>query len=442
MQLRNLILQTEDRKKIFKNVFWGLAEKILLLISGLFVYARVASYLGTEVFGQFNYVLGVYNIFLPLASLGLSNIVVAKLLEKNAKKGKILGTAAVMRLVGAIIAILGNALFLYLVDGNLVFVMLSLLMSWSYIFSSLQVIDEYFQAELQSREISIIRMIVYIVLIVFKLLAIYLGAGLKVFLFIYSLEFVLIMIGSLILYIKKYGNLKDWEVDIKVAKMLFLALLPILITLIADTFYTRYAVVVIKEVLSFSEVGIYSVAAKLGEIWYFLPVTICIALFPKITKVYNQDRVHYKKLLPTFYSILFIVPLLIILATLLFIDPFMRLIFDSSYLQSIPIFNVYVFIGIFVSLKTLNQRIYILENIQKYLIFFSILSSTISLILFYVLIPKYGAIGAPIAMIISQIFYMFILPLLFKDTRGQVLYIIRGIVPWNYFKIKELFIKK
>ncbi|MGI6423150.1 MAG: flippase [Candidatus Dojkabacteria bacterium] len=442
MQLRNLILQTEDRKKIFKNVFWGLAEKILLLISGLFVYARVASYLGTEVFGQFNYVLGVYNIFLPLASLGLSNIVVAKLLEKNAKKGKILGTAAVMRLVGAIIAILGNALFLYLVDGNLVFVMLSLLMSWSYIFSSLQVIDEYFQAELQSREISIIRMIVYIVLIVFKLLAIYLGAGLKVFLFIYSLEFVLIMIGSLILYIKKYGNLKDWEVDIKVAKMLFLALLPILITLIADTFYTRYAVVVIKEVLSFSEVGIYSVAAKLGEIWYFLPVTICIALFPKITKVYNQDRVHYKKLLPTFYSILFIVPLLIILATLLFIDPFMRLIFDSSYLQSIPIFNVYVFIGIFVSLKTLNQRIYILENIQKYLIFFSILSSTISLILFYVLIPKYGAIGAPIAMIISQIFYMFILPLLFKDTREQVLYIIRGIVPWNYFKIKELFIKK
>lgn len=442
MQLKNILLQTEDRGKIFKNVFWGLAEKTLLLISGLFVYARVASYLGTEIFGQFNYVLGVYNIFLPLASLGLSNIVVAKLLEKNVEKGKILGTAAFMRLIGAIIAMIGNAIFLYLADGNLVFVMLSLLMSWSYIFSSLQVIDEYFQSELQSREISIIRMIVYVILIVFKLLAIYLSADLKIFLFIYSLEFVLTMLGSLILYIKKYKNFKGWGVDMKIAKILFLALLPILITLVADTFYTRYAVVVIKEVLSFSEVGVYSVAAKLGEIWYFLPVTICIALFPKITKVYNQDKVHYKRILPSFYSILFIIPLLIILGTLLFIDPFMQLMFDPSYIKSIPIFSVYVFIGIFISLKTLNQRIYILENIQRYLIFFSIVSSAISLVLFYILIPKYGAVGAPIAMIISHTFYMLILPLLFKDTREQVLYIIKGILPWNYFKIKELFVKK
>jgi O-antigen/teichoic acid export membrane protein len=442
VQIKNLILQTEDRGKIFKNVFWGIAEKTLLLISGLFVYARVASYLGTDVFGQFNYVLGVYNLFLPLASLGLSNIVVAKLLEKNVEKGKVLGTAAFMRLIGAVIAIIGNAIFLYVVDGNLVFVMLSLLMSWSYIFSSLQVIDEYFQSELQSREISIIRMIVYLILIVLKLLAIYLSADLKIFLFIYSLEFVLIMLGSLVLYLKRYKNFKDWSIDFKIAKILFFSLLPILITLIADTFYTRYAVVVIKEVLSFSEVGVYSVAAKLGEIWYFLPVTICIALFPKITKLYNQDKEHYKKILPSFYSILFIIPLLIIFGSFLFIEPFVQLMFDSSYLNSIPIFSVYVFIGVFVSLKTLNQRIYILENIQKYLIIFSLLSSAMSLILFYILIPRYGAIGAPISMIISHTFYMLILPLLFRDTRIQVLYIIKGILPWNYYRIKELFIKK
>ena len=194
--------------------------------------------------------------------------------------------------------------------------------------------------------------------------------------------------------------------------------------------------------MDFTEVGVYSVAAKLGEIWYFIPVIICIALFPKITKVYNDNRKYYEEIVSNVYSILFIVSLLVSAFAIVLVEPFVNIFFDASYLDSVPIFQVYVFIGIFIALKTLNQRIYILENIQKYLVVFSVLSSIISVVLFYILIPRYGGIGAAIAIIVSQIFYIFINPLFFKKARTQVKYIIKGILPWNYLKVKSLFLKR
>jgi len=442
MNLLKGIYKTEDRTKIFNNIFWGLAEKTILLISGVFVYARVASYLGTEVFGNFNYILSIYNIFLPLASLGLSNIVVAKLLERGANQEKLMGTAAIMRACGALFAIIANVLFVWLMEGNVNYIYLSFLMSWSYIFSLFLPIDEYFQAQLKSKSISIIRIIVYSILIVLKLGAVYYHAGLEVFLFIYSLEFMLIVLGSIILYLKEGNRFQKWKFDLKVAKILSNAMLPILITLVADTFYAKYAVVVIKQTMDFTEVGVYSVAAKLGEIWYFIPVIICIALFPKITKVYNDNRKYYEEIVSNVYSILFIVSLLVSAFAIVLVEPFVNIFFDASYLDSVPIFQVYVFIGIFIALKTLNQRIYILENIQKYLVVFSVLSSIISVVLFYILIPRYGGIGAAIAIIVSQIFYIFINPLFFKKARTQVKYIIKGILPWNYLKVKSLFLKR
>lgn len=442
MFLQKIFYKTEDRGKIFKNLYWSLAEKTLLLISGIFVYAKVASYLGTESFGHFNYILSIYNIFLPLASLGLSNILVTKLLENGADKQKLMGTSAIMRFTGAILAILANSIFLFVIDGNWNYVILSFFMSWSYIFSAFLAIDEYFQSNLEARTISIIRIIVYTILIILKLVAIYYKASIGTFLFIYSLEFVLTILGGIIVYFIKKEKINNWKFSKETMTVLLKAMLPILITLIADTLYARYAVIVIKQSMNFSEVGIYSVAAKLGEVWYFIPSVICIALFPKIVKVFNENISYYKKVVSNIYSILFIISFAICIGAILLASPFIKILFDESYLNSIPIFKVYVFIGVLISLKTLNQRIYILENIQKYLVVFSVISSIICIGLFYILIPKYAGIGAAIAIIISQIFYIFVIPLFFKKTRPNVKYILRGIVPWNYFEIKKSFFSK
>jgi PST family polysaccharide transporter len=436
---KRLLGSSKDKKDITANIFWSAAEKGLLLISGIFVYARIASYLGTESFGYYNYLTSIYNIFLPLATLGLSNVLISQFLSKDEDRNALMGTSASIRLAGAFIAILGNALFIYLVTSDLGLVALSFLMSWSYIFTIFLCIDEYFQSQLQSRAISVVRIVVYSVFIAVKLAAIQAGLGLNAFILIYGVEFAFTTLGMIVLFHLKRGHIRKWRFDGGLLRRMAVLLAPILLTIVADTLATRYAVVVINKYMSISQVGIYGVASKLGEVWYFVPVTLCMAVYPKITKLFFSDKGHYRRIVTAVFSILFLGSLLLAVMSIFVSKPIVEALFDENFLPASSVLNAYMFIGIFVSIKTLSQRLFILENVQKYLIIFSVISSAVTIASLYLLIPMYGALGAVLAIILGHFTYLLILPLFFRQSRQQVLYILNSILPWNYLNVRSLF---
>jgi O-antigen/teichoic acid export membrane protein len=436
---RRLLGSSNDKKEITANIFWSTAEKAVLLISGIFVYARIASYLGTETFGYYNYLTSIYNIFLPIATLGLSNVLISQFLSRKEDRNTLMGTSAAIRLAGAFIAIVGNALFIYLATRDLGLVSLSFLMSWSYIFTIFLCIDEYFQSQLQSRAVSIVRIVVYSIFIAVKLAAIRAGVGLSAFILIFGVEFAFTTLGMIVLFQIRKGRIAKWRFDRQLLGRMSVLLAPILLTIVADTLATRYAVVVINKYMNISQVGIYGVASKLGEVWYFIPVTLCMAVYPKITKLFLSDKEYYRRIVTAVFTILFLGPLLLSLITMFTSRPIVEALFDENFLPAASVLNAYMFIGVFVSIKTLSQRLFILENVQKYLIIFSLVSSAVTITALYLLIPMHGALGAVLAIVLGHITYLFILPLFFAQSRQQVLYIINSILPWNYVNIRSLF---
>jgi len=88
-------------KKYAANASWVMAEKILRMFMGLFVGIWVARYLGPEDFGLLSYAQSFVFLFVTIATLGLDGIVVRELVKNEAKRDVLIGTAFILKLIGA-----------------------------------------------------------------------------------------------------------------------------------------------------------------------------------------------------------------------------------------------------------------------------------------------------------------------------------------------------
>jgi O-antigen/teichoic acid export membrane protein len=70
--------------------------------------------------------------------------------------------------------------------------------------------------------------------------------------------------------------------DIEIGKKLLKDSWPLLLSSIAISIYMRIDQVMIKNMLGDREVGLYSAAMRLVEVWYFIPMIITQSVFPAI----------------------------------------------------------------------------------------------------------------------------------------------------------------
>jgi O-antigen/teichoic acid export membrane protein len=53
------------------------------------------------------------------------------------------------------------------------------------------------------------------------------------------------------------------------------------------------------------QTGIYAIAAKLSEFWYFIPSAICASLFPAIINAKKTGQELYERRLKKLYGLMF-----------------------------------------------------------------------------------------------------------------------------------------
>ena len=93
--------------------------------------------------------------------------------------------------------------------------------------------------------------------------------------------------------------------------------------------------IMLGSMLNDSKVGVYSVALRFIEIWYFLPVIICSSLFPNIIKAKAVSDTLYAEKMQRLYNILTIIGISISIICYLFADLIINTFFGEQYSESI-----------------------------------------------------------------------------------------------------------
>ena len=142
---------SEDLRKIFANIGWLFADRILRMGVGLFISVWVARYLGVAQFGLFSYATAFVALFSTLSTLGLPSIVVRLLTHEPEKREQILGTTFLLQLFGGIVTFLLAVItvFVFHQGDRLTLSLVTVLVS-AEIFRAFETIDLWFKSQVQA----------------------------------------------------------------------------------------------------------------------------------------------------------------------------------------------------------------------------------------------------------------------------------------------------
>jgi O-antigen/teichoic acid export membrane protein len=395
---------TNNRKKIFKNLYWAVLGKIVNILSGVFVGILVARYLGPQNYGLMNYVISYVTLFSILANFGLDNIEIRELSKPDVNKDLILGTAFRLRLLFSAITILLIFVTLILFESDRFTFLMVIIYSSSLILSSLNVIRNYFTSIVLNEYVVKTEITRNITGAAIKILLLYYHFSLGWFIAASAFDFLLIASGYILSYRNKVGSIFNWKYNNEIAKHLIRESFPLLLSGTAIIIYQKIDQVMIRNMIDNAAVGQFAVASQITELAIFIPMVIAQTVTPLLVKARQEDIDLYKKKRQQFMDMMIWIAIGMSVVMFIAASPAIRILYGAKYLDAIPVLQIMAWKTVFVALFVSSGQIIIIENIQKYAVLRNITGCFISIILNLVLIPRYGITGSALATIFTMSF--------------------------------------
>ena len=377
-------------------------EQFLRIIAGLFVGIWVARYLGPEQYGLFSYVLAFTAIFGGIAKLGLDGIMVRELVKYPKKRDSYLGTAFWLKILGAFIVMGLIAAILPFTSNDATTNLFTFIIAAGLVFQSLEVVEFYFQSKVLAKIVSICKVTQLTLSSIIKIYLVLTETELIWFVLVTALDALSLAISYFVAYQLQKNSAFYKHFDFGIAKRLLKDSWPLIFSAIVVMIYMRIDQIMIKEMLGEYEVGIYSVAVRLSEAFYFIPMLVTASLFPAILNAKKQSEELYKQRLQRLYTFMVWFAIAIALP-MTFLSKWLILqLFGEAYQEAGQVLMIHIWAAIFVFLGVAFSKYLLTENLTKISFQRTLLGAVSNLIFNLWLIPIYGVSGAAVATLLAQ----------------------------------------
>lgn len=416
-------------QSILGNISWLSIDRLVRMGVGLAVGVWVARYLGPKQLGLLNFAAAFVSLFSPFAMLGLDSIAVRELVRAPGDKEAILGTSFVLKIAGSICAgVLSLVIIMVTRPGEQLTHLLVAISVGGTLFQALDVIDFWFQSRLQAKFVVFARNLAFLSIAMLKVILLLSRAPLVYFALAASAELVAGATG-LVAYYRREGNaIALWRARFEKARSLLRDSWPLFLSGISVAIYMRIDQVMIGYMLNESAVGIYSVAIRLVEIWYFLPTAFASSVLPALIRAKSDNEEVYKRRLQTFYNFTGIVAIGIAAFISIFSSFIIGILYGATYADAAPILAVYAWATVPVFLGVASNQHFLVENRTRVLMYRTLAGLVTNVVLNFILIPAYGPIGAAVASLVSQTAVLFSIAFV-GDSPGQSIMLVKSMNP-------------
>jgi len=386
---------------VMGNSAWLFFDKLVRMVLEVIVGAWVARYLGPALFGELAYVLAFVAFFRVIATFGADGIIVSDIARNRDGAPAILGTALRIRIgLGVLTWLLALGSMAMLRPYDREALLLVAIIGGVLVFQAADTVDLWFQSQSQSKRTVAAKIFAYLSSNGLKVVLIFYHAPLVAFAWVMLIELVVATIGLVIAY-RRYPSTSSWRGDMAVAKLLVSRSWPFLISGLAIVVYMRIDQLMLREMLGEYELGIYSAAMPLAQMWYFLPTILAVSLAPYIARKKLEGEVAYYGALQRIFRIFGALAILVSLITSVLSSTLIDLFYgvaygaSSSALAILAFTNIAVFLGVAQNLWLVN------ENAARLSLYKTLLGGIASVLGNLVLIPILGIRGSAIASVVS-----------------------------------------
>lgn len=421
-RIRRILKGKESR-----NTLWILAERIASISIATGVTIMSARFLGAENYGLLSYGLSLIAFFTGIMKLGLDTTMVNEILDKPEKAGHLIGTSIVMRLSSSFLSISSIFLLVLVLNGESPLLLsIVFLQSLVLVFQAFNVIDFWFQSQLQSKYVSIAKIIASLSMGIYSAFLLLAGKDVRWFAFsttLSSLVVAVILAGAFL----KTGQ--RFRVSFPLSKELLSRSHHFIFTSVIVAVYVQIDKVMIANILNEEELGFYAAALLISSTWIFLPESIIISARPRLIDGRRSLGEEFFLLkLKDLYFQLFWLSVFISIFICLSASILIKILYGNEYLDSIPVIQIYVWSIPFAVLGTARGIWIVAEGKGKYSKYHLGLGVLINVLLNLVLIPRLGIAGAALATVLTEICTCFITPLITKATRPHPKLVVQAIL--------------
>ena len=426
------VLSTHAGVKIYGgNMGWLFVERVAAIIFGFVVGVYVAWSLGADLFGILSYSISLATIFSVIMVYGMDQIIIRELVKCPDKRDEYLGSGFAIRLAGFAVMMLCLTAYLGIVrptDGAGLMVFIICI---GFSFNAFSMIDLFFLSRAENKYSSLSRLFALVVFNILRLVLVLCGAELVWFAAVEMSHGVCSAAGYIYFYRRRGFSLLRWRFSKVVARYLLLESWPFWLGHGALLFYMRIDQVMIRHYLTDADVGIYSVAVRLAEMFFFVPVVIFTALLPALLRSYERSQSEFWRRMECFFSAMFFLAIpavaLLWLGSLLVVP-----LYGAEYAGAAPILRLYGFTLILhFTAQPLNVW-FVSGGRQRYALVYTLLIAGANVALNAVLIPRFGVVGAAWATIIA-----YTAPILYGviSSKWRRITLLRLVSPFRIFSL-------
>lgn len=413
-------------QKYFRNTSWMFLGRIFTLVISFIVSVYMARNLGVENYGTLNFVISFVSIA-GVSFFAIDSLLIRKLNHEPENTNKILGSAFIIKLINSFFVIITATIASLVFANNQTTTILVLVFSTYTIFQSFNPIESYFQAHADIKKIVPLFIKTNIMTAVIRVFVVSLNINIIYLLISYVFDQFIVAVGYIYIYKKNVGKVSDWEIDRVAIKYLILNSWPFTLSAIATNIYIRVDQIFLKVLLGSQAVGLYVVAVRFSEVWFFISSVICASLLPAILNAQKTNDGLFLSRSKRLYSLLFYSSILVCIFIFVFAPLIVKVLYGSEYLLSINLLRIYIWSIIGVFIGTALQQILLAQNKFKTILLFNTLGMMLSLVLNYYFIPLWGIKGAAVANIFAYTLPIIII-LFLRTMKNQRISLLNGVL--------------
>lgn len=401
----------------FENIFWLCFDRIFRMVAALAISLLIARHLGPSEFGKLGYAQSLVGIVGILSTFGLESILTRRILAEESKLNQILGSAFFIRLIGATLTNIITAVFsLYYFKTDHSMTLIIFLYSTTVIFQSIDVIKNFFEAEVTSKYIVWASNISFFITSCLRLYLLYSKQNVTAFALSFALDALLCAILTYYYYFKKKPHHFFQNAKLTEMKLLLTESFPLAMSGLSLILYMRLDALVIEHFLGISQVGHYTAATRLTEVWYIVPTIFVSTFLPKLLRIKNNP-VEFAQKFRLMFKWIMLCSFALSLILWLGASPLIKILYGTKYLASIPILKVHAWTVFLVFIATLNNMWLIIFDLQKEILKRSLIGAALNIILNVLLTQHLGLIGVAISTAVSYFITAFLMDLFNEKTR-------------------------
>ncbi|GAB2520407.1 hypothetical protein GCM10027085_07880 [Spirosoma aerophilum] len=205
--------------------------------------------------------------------------------------------------------------------------------------------------------------------------------------------------------------------DKKIVQGLIKLSWPLMLSEFFIFIYMRIDQLMLKYLTTPDELGRYSAALRLSEVWYFVAAVVTASIYPSIIVLRAHDYKSYLNRYQKLLNLLAVGGVVIGLVFSILSNQITTLIYGQKYDGIGHILSVHIWTGLFVFLGVGINNWFVVENMQRFLLWRTIIGALFNATLNYFLIPSYGAIGASVATLLAQIIASYLTNGIYSKTK-------------------------